>query len=147
MTGDLIRARRRFGEGENDSSEQQRVAKVVDPFDLDGGAWVEHARDQNWDVDDEDHQQEPAAEPGGGGARFFVEQGADAGDEKACTGDVVNEHARGDPGGELFFEWDSGECGGVEEVLDAKHQEGERDQDAADYQERRLDSEATGLCA
>jgi hypothetical protein len=55
------RALRLLGDGENRSGIQHGVEKVVDPFDLDVGAGVEQRRNQDRQVDREDHQGNPAS--------------------------------------------------------------------------------------
>ena len=54
------------------------------------------------------------------GPRFPVQQNAYSGNEKGSARYIVNEHARRDPRGELFFERNAGESGWVKKMYDGK---------------------------
>src|ERR1700739_3807326 len=60
--GILVCAWRGTGERENRSGKQQRVRKIVEPFNLHSGARVGDLHDQDRPIDEEDQQENPGTE-------------------------------------------------------------------------------------
>jgi hypothetical protein len=121
----LIGASCRAGERENRSGKQQGVRKVVDPLNLGRGARVEHLRDQDRPIDEQDQQHNPGTEISCRHPRLLGQQNACPGNEKNCARQIAYEQPSRNPRGHQFFERDAGACRWVQKMLNAKKYSGD----------------------